>query len=105
LKYAIICVIAGAITVWFAGLSLAHKAPSGWQYSIECCHNKDCRQISREDVIESERGYNIRFTGETLTYSDERLRKSMDGLYHWCECVGCGSSKKTRCLYIPPKGM
>lgn len=48
-------------------------------------------------------GYRLRATGETISYSDVRLRESKDEFYHWCTPGGEGTGR-TICLYRPPMG-
>ncbi|MCR4264682.1 hypothetical protein [Nitratireductor sp. ZSWI3] len=80
----------------------AHEAPSGWNYPMECCSNRDCQQIPANDVIERSEGYLVKPTGETLSYTDSRLRKSPDGVYHLC-AVKRVSNLHTICLFVPPQ--
>lgn len=80
----------------------AHKAKSGWKYPLECCSNKDCREVSAENISERADGYIISQTGERLGYSDPRLRDSPDGVYHWCSAEGAEDGR-TICLFVPPQ--
>jgi hypothetical protein len=80
----------------------AHHAKSGWAYPIECCSNKDCREISAESISERPDGYVIANTGERVGHADPRLRDSPDGVYHWCSADGAEDTR-TICLFVPPQ--
>jgi len=80
----------------------AHDAKSGWRHPLECCSNKDCREISASQISERPEGYVIQPTGERIPYSDHRIRVSPDGVYHWCSMQGRNDSA-TICLFIPPQ--
>jgi len=82
--------------------SMAHDAPSGWQYDWQCCQNLDCRQISSSLVKEGPNGYVITIDNETVPYKDARIKNSPDGMYHWCTVDGRDDSR-TICLYVPPR--
>lgn len=43
-------------------------------------------------------------TGELVPYTDERVKTSPDGLYHWCSAGG-SETGRTICLYVPPRGV
>lgn len=80
----------------------AHEAKSGWSYPLECCSNKDCREVPAENITERTDGYVIADTGERVGYSDPRVRNSPDGVYHWCSADGAKDSR-TICLFVPPQ--
>lgn len=42
-------------------------------------------------------------SGELISYTDERLRSSPDGKYHWCNVDGSPDGR-TICLFIPEAG-
>lgn len=77
----------------------AHEAASGWTYPLACCSNKDCREVL--DVKEGPNGYTVP-SGEVLGYADRRIRRSPDGLFHWCSASGLDTSR-TICLFVPPR--
>lgn len=79
----------------------AHQSISGWAYPLECCSNKDCREVPAENITERTDGYIISMTGERVGYSDPRIRNSPDGVYHWCSANG-ESNSRTICLFVPP---
>lgn len=85
------------------GAAEAHEAPSGWTYPKACCSEMDCRAVSAEAVKERPQGYIIALTGEIVPYSDDRLKDSPDGEYHWCSAGGSDSGR-TICLFVPPQG-
>jgi hypothetical protein len=89
--------------VWLAsGHAFAHDAPKGWSYPFSCCSGYDCREVNASWVQEKPEGYVIAPTGETLAYSDTRIKDSPDGEYHWCSVAGKNDGK-TICLFVPPK--
>lgn len=85
-----------------ASVAFVHDAKSGWSYPFSCCSGFDCREVSESRVSQSQRGYVIANTGEVVGYSDERLRDSPDGKYHWCSVAGADDGD-TICLFVPPK--
>lgn len=90
-----------AVTMGFAVPSDAHEAKSGWMYPVECCSNRDCREVAAELISERPEGYLIRLTGEQIAYSDSRIRHSPDGVYHRCSAQGRDDTR-TICLFVPP---
>lgn len=78
-------------------------APMGWSYPVSCCADNDCREVSSKQIGEEPKGYLIRLTGEFIGYSDDRLKNSPDGIYHWCSVAGADDSR-TICLFVPPRG-
>ncbi len=96
---------AGALFLSFslttAPPAAAHMSASGWHYPIDCCSNKDCREVSADQISERPDGYVIEYTGERISYADTRLRDSPDGVYHWCSALGRDDTR-TICLFVPP---
>lgn len=80
----------------------AHEAKSGWAYPLECCSNRDCREVTGSAVEERDGGFVIRETGERIAYRDPRLRVSPDGVIHWCSAAGAADGR-TICLFMPPR--
>lgn len=72
-------------------------------YPWECCSDNDCAPIDASTVRETRAGYFIEQNGETLSYSDKRVRVSPDGQTHLCT-VGGMTKGKTLCLFRPPMG-
>lgn len=87
-----------------AGAAQAHDAPSGWTYPPGCCNRQDCRPVPATHVRETRAGWQIVPTGELVPFTDERIKNSPDGLFHWCNAGGSATGR-TRCLYVPPSGM
>lgn len=100
------------ISVFAAALSLAlwrtvltgqvgaHEAPLGWSYSWQCCSGTDCQQVENDaTIIATAGGWLIGTTGETIAYSDTRIKQSQDEHFHRCH----KSDGSTRCLYVPPQ--
>src|SRR5690606_27026285 len=85
-----------------SGPGAAHQAPSGWAYPYACCSNQDCREVPSTAISERPEGYVINETGEVVDYSDKRVRRSPDGMYHWCSIAGSDRSR-TICLFVPPQ--
>lgn len=83
----------------------AHDAVTGWKYPSECCSGYDCREVNTKysavKVKTTKYGYQISTTGETIPYTDAKVRNSPDGLYHWCSKQG-EDDTDTICLYVPP---
>lgn len=80
----------------------AHDAPAGWAYDASCCSGYDCSPVSASTVKEGPAGYTLP-TGETIAYSDRRIRQSQDEQFHWCT-PGGRRSGRTLCLYVPVRG-
>lgn len=89
-----------ALFLTAAGSARAHDAPSGWTYPFACCSGYDCRPVSTKAVSTGPAGYVIETTGEVLSYSDQRIRNSPDGEYHWCSVAGADTGS-TICLFVP----
>lgn len=89
-------------TLAYAVPCMAHDAPAGWQYDLQCCQNRDCRPISSSWVKEGPDGYVITIDNETVPYRDARIKNSPDGMYHWCTVDGRDDGR-TICLYVPPR--
>jgi hypothetical protein len=94
-------------TMFSAAPAAAHDAlptaakPNGWSYPYSCCSGIDCREVSGRAISERPEGYVINGTGEVLAYSDQRIKNSPDGVYHWCSVAGADDSR-TICLFVPP---
>lgn len=82
--------------------TLAHDAKSGWSYPTSCCSDYDCREVSASLISERSDGYRVEATGETMSFSDPRVRTSPDGVFHWCS-VGGRDDGRTICLFVPPQ--
>ena len=91
----------------------AHQAPSGWEYDLACCHNRDCAPIRASAVRAGPDGLTITVRGgthmmvpagetftETVPYRDPRVKPSGDDDWHVCIIAG-----RIRCLYQPPGGV
>ena len=84
--------------------ALAHEAPTGWSYSTACCSATDCSQVHTE-VHATALGWRIDETGETVPYSDRRIKSSGDEYFHRCvKLVDGKDTGQTRCLYVPGMG-
>ena len=83
--------------IMVGGFILVHS----W-YSSACCEHKDCRHIDRKQVELTSLGYKLKWLGEVVPYASDKLKRSNDGGYDWCECSYCPSQvNQTRCLYVP----
>jgi hypothetical protein len=98
-----------AITLLGQSLPLAaHDAlptsakPKGWSYPFACCSGIDCREVSAKSISERPEGYVIAGTGELVSYSDNRIKDSPDGEFHWCSIDGKADTR-TICLFVPPR--
>ena len=89
------------------GMAQAHDAtptaaqPNGWSYPSKCCSGYDCREVPGKAIGTWAQGYVIKGTGEIISYTDNRIKDSPDGEYHWCSVAGADDSK-TVCLFVPP---
>ena len=95
------CAATWVLAAGLPSLSSAHDAKSGWMYPVDCCSNRDCREVAAELISERPEGYFIKLNGERLAYSDSRIRQSPDGIYHWCSAQGRDDTR-TICLFVPP---
>lgn len=98
----IIVIALSWVLIW-AGLAMAHDAPTGWKYPFACCANYDCQEVPDASIVEGARGYEIRKTGELIPMSDKRVRQSPDGKFHWCAHQAGLDAGKTICLFVPPR--
>lgn len=89
-----------AVLLLAAATARAHDAPSGWSYPFNCCSGYDCRAVPTRAVSTGPDGYVIASTGEVVAYSDQRVRHSPDGEYHWCSVAGKDDGR-TICLFVP----
>jgi len=98
--------------------AVAHEAPSGWRYDIECCSQMDCQPVPASMIRATSEGWRIEippgghkmaptgFVG-TLPYDSHRVRQSQDGLFHPCIAPAIGSHRPEPvllCLYVPEMG-
>jgi hypothetical protein len=80
--------------------AVAHDAPSGWSYSASCCDTQDCHPVAPGEVVETPRGYRVPASGETIPYTDRRIKPSGDSGMHRCSFYGFPDAG-TICLYVP----
>lgn len=94
--------------------SRAHRAPSGWAYDHECCHNLDCAPAAAGAVREVAGGYAVLVAPGThpmvpagaapvagfVPHGDRRIRPSGDAERNVCIIGG-----RVFCLYVPPGGV
>lgn len=96
MKYLLTGILLSLPTVAFA-----HQAPSGWQYPLECCSDRDCMEVADTAIEERPEGYIIKETGEVIPMTDRRIRFSPDGHFHWCRSLY--QEHRTFCLFVPPR--
>lgn len=77
----------------------AHQAASGWQYPMECCHDRDCAPVAADDVMEFHDHFALMNTGEAVSRS--AARRSGDGGYHICRAP----NGAILCFFYPPRSM
>lgn len=100
----------------------AHQAPTGWEYPLNCCSNKDCAEISAEYVKEGPDGITITLpvgshpmvthwpVRYAVPYSDSKIKDSPDGVWHIClrqQMILQGGARlggDLLCLFQPPRG-
>lgn len=96
--------VLAALAVMLGTGAGAHEAPTGWSYSAACCSGIDCSQM-HTDVKTTTNGWLITETGETVPYSDRRIKGSGDEFFHRCaKLVEGKDTGQTRCLYVPGMG-
>ena len=88
--------LAAAHDHWINHKRLADPQSGEW-----CCNHIDCAEVPAGGVRESNGGYIVAETSETIPYT-RVIWKSPDG--HWWRCRYLGGAKagKTRCLIGPP---
>lgn len=84
-----------------ASTAMAHDAPTGWSYPFSCCSNQDCREVPDASIRETPAGY-LASNGETIPYTDKRIKHSPDGHFHLCTVAG-EEKGRALCLFIPPR--
>jgi hypothetical protein len=77
---------------------LAHDAPSGWTYPIECCSGHDCDEIASDRVKAVASGYLV--DGKHLIQHAD-VKQSPDGAFHAC----FPTPDILRCFWAPPRGV
>lgn len=90
-----------AIALLFVLSAVPAKAHD-W-YPPQCCSGHDCRVIDVDDVKLTPLGFEIKESGEVISYSDNRIRKTPPegaAKYHRCS-EGGKAAGKTICIYIP----
>lgn len=93
-----------AILILSGGDADAHDAPTGWTYPWSCCSSMDCKEVADTAIEATRFGYRITATGETIIYSDVRIKDSPDGHFHWCAHQAGIDAGHTICLFVPPRG-
>jgi hypothetical protein len=100
----------------------SRKQPYGWRFDTVCCNTTDCRQLSNDEVEETDTGYiwRSKHSGATHVYTrDEtlgdgtgRIRRSQDEFYHGCESnptIGADGAvivpARKLCFYETNKGI
>lgn len=100
-----------AFTWAMVGPAWSHDAlptaakPNGWSYPFACCSGMDCREVRAgkdKTVVETDKGYVIKATGELIPFGDKRIKNSPDGEFHWCSHGGRDTGG-TICLFVPPR--
>jgi len=89
-----------ALALCFAVPASAHEAMSGWEYPIKCCSGTDCYEIGAADFETTDAGYRIKASGETLEWTDRRIKPSGDGRWHRCS-YGGAKTALTICFFVP----
>jgi hypothetical protein len=81
-----------ALFCWAMAIVTIAKAHN-W-YDWDCCHERDCFEVAREDVVEIEGGWKYLPTGNEFK-DPKKIRLSRDGKFHVC-IMGTTSM----CIYI-----
>lgn len=102
--------------VYFLALALlaqpgvAHEAPTGWPYPLECCSGEDCRETgpnTEPDPIMVPTGWQL-VDGTVIAFAE--ARPSPDGRFHTCRRGGKTTGAVIRpegrkvCLWVPSFG-
>lgn len=93
------------------GVAVAGPALSHDKYDRQCCSNKDCRELTDEEVkrlltFNSDGSYSVKRDGlrfypiEAAVQGSHVYRKSFNGRFHLCE-----NESRTICLYVPEPGV
>ncbi len=99
-KKALVVLATAALMAAFLLQVRSHEAPSGWKYPLECCSDRDCRELTEAETPKPLDGGDWRLvTGEIVPRS--KVKFSPDGLYHLCRGVNGGM---IFCLFVPPMG-
>lgn len=100
--------------VFVAG-AMAHRAPSGWAYDHECCHDLDCAPVAEAAIREVAGGYQVTILPGThpmvpagaaavtgfVPHGDRRIRPSGDQHRHAC----VSRAGAILCIYIRAGGV
>ncbi len=98
----------------FAGPAMAHQAPSGWEYPLECCSQRDCAKVDASAVKERRGGWHVTVApgSHPMVPADgppvlafiaiADARPSPDGDWHICLHP---SDKRVLCFFAPPGGV
>ena len=71
-------------------------------YPTECCMDIDCQPVSDSGIVASDLGWYVRESGETIPFSDPRVKTSPDLEFHRCLEKFWEPRSTTRCLFVPP---
>ena len=90
----------------------AHPAPSGWEYPLRCCSNKDCAHVDQRNVHIVPGGFEFRVPAGThpmvpaggpsavIFVPHEKAERSPDGEPHIC----LNPERVLLCAFIGPFG-
>ena len=95
--------------------ALAHRAPSGWAYDPECCHDMDCAPVTDAAIREVAGGYQVTIAPGAhpmvpagaaavagfVAHVDRRIRASGDDRRHAC----ISRAGTILCIYVQPGGV
>jgi hypothetical protein len=102
--YAGIVLVLISFTV-FAENGFAHQAKSGWIYPLDCCDDRDCRQLEAQEVTIGP-DYYI-WKGKHISFKSPKIRNSPDGFFHGCENAHWGDTSgnlEITCFFVPTNG-
>lgn len=86
--------LAAAVFLWSAS-AIAHS----W-YDPYCCNSNDCKAISPDDVVATDKGYQV-LGKYFVPYLDKSIKPSQDADFHACEYP----AGTLRCFYVPGGGV
>lgn len=74
-------------------------------YPRECCMDIDCAPVDTKEINQTEFGWNILISKETIAFDDSRVKASPDQQFHRCVKDFWDLASPTRCLFVPKFGM
>jgi hypothetical protein len=96
------CTILGILAPYSA---FSHQAISGWVYPLDCCDDRDCRQLDEAEVTVRPDFYI--WKGKHISFTSPKIRNSPDEYFHGCENAHWGDTSgnlEITCFFVPTSG-